>query len=423
MYLAQFDLGEQCWRVAAAHISPDAADVLPASVRQLVGAAHLRRFALRLRFSRRQLHSTLLVPGADKAELQATLTHLATDPALHWCDSRANFDALAEPPCAQQLWLNCRGLVAGHQPMALGATLASTWSALRALSQDSAVHYQLNAVHQPVQPDMARRLQKACVRLRALAAEGALPDRIAQGQVSLLERRLQHPWLVDEMACADQPAVAAMLRRNVVQQARAQGLPLVDGDALEDGDWSALWQTGLDASCFEDADETSESSRCWRDDQLLEVLSRSSGSPKAAKGGDTADRRDVFVSHASVDAPLATALCQHLEALGLRCWMAPRDIPPGAHYAESIIQALETCRATVLLMSAPALSSPHVLREVERTVSLRRLLMPVRLVDATAQGAMAYLLTGAQWLDLWTMDLPSLAQRLATSVRTLGSVD
>ncbi|MDR0948902.1 MAG: toll/interleukin-1 receptor domain-containing protein, partial [Lachnospiraceae bacterium] len=41
---------------------------------------------------------------------------------------------------------------------------------------------------------------------------------------------------------------------------------------------------------------------------------------------------DVFISHSSVDKSIANAICHTLEANGMRCWIAPRDIPAGTNY-------------------------------------------------------------------------------------------
>lgn len=38
---------------------------------------------------------------------------------------------------------------------------------------------------------------------------------------------------------------------------------------------------------------------------------------------------DVFISHSAKDKEAAHGLCAGLEARGLRCWIAPRDIVPG----------------------------------------------------------------------------------------------
>lgn len=42
---------------------------------------------------------------------------------------------------------------------------------------------------------------------------------------------------------------------------------------------------------------------------------------------------DVFISYSSKDKPVADATVAVLEANGIRCWIAPRDIRPGADWS------------------------------------------------------------------------------------------
>jgi hypothetical protein len=60
---------------------------------------------------------------------------------------------------------------------------------------------------------------------------------------------------------------------------------------------------------------------------------------------------DVFVSYASQDAAVANSIVESLEAQGLKCWMAPRDVKPGAQYADAIVRAINEAKALVLVMS------------------------------------------------------------------------
>jgi TIR domain-containing protein len=39
--------------------------------------------------------------------------------------------------------------------------------------------------------------------------------------------------------------------------------------------------------------------------------------------------RDVFVSHATEDETTASEVCALLEARGVQCWIAPRDVAAG----------------------------------------------------------------------------------------------
>ena len=64
---------------------------------------------------------------------------------------------------------------------------------------------------------------------------------------------------------------------------------------------------------------------------------------------------DVFISYASGDKAVADAVCSQLESVHrIRCWIAPRDITPGASWAESIIDALDASKIMVLIFSNSA---------------------------------------------------------------------
>lgn len=85
-----------------------------------------------------------------------------------------------------------------------------------------------------------------------------------------------------------------------------------------------------------------------------------------ASSDQTALGRDVFVSYASQDAAVANSIVENLESQGLKCWIAPRDVKPGAQYADAIVRAINDAKAVVLVMSASAVDSAHVAREAER---------------------------------------------------------
>ncbi len=77
---------------------------------------------------------------------------------------------------------------------------------------------------------------------------------------------------------------------------------------------------------------------------------------------------EVFITYSSTDKLIADAVCARLEAAGLRCWIAPRDISPGQDWTAAILSAIESSSAIVLVFSTHANESPHVKREVERGI-------------------------------------------------------
>jgi hypothetical protein len=70
--------------------------------------------------------------------------------------------------------------------------------------------------------------------------------------------------------------------------------------------------------------------------------------------------RRIAVAHTVVSA---------LEQVGLTCWIAPRDVVPGALYASEIVRAINECHIVVLVVSAQSAASVHVGKELERASS------------------------------------------------------
>jgi TIR domain len=110
-------------------------------------------------------------------------------------------------------------------------------------------------------------------------------------------------------------------------------------------------------------------------------------------------RKGVFVCHASHDAGAAQRAVVALEAAGVGCWIAPRDIDAGENYTQAILDALDAAPAVVLMFSSATNESPHVSRELEIAVGAGRRIVPVRLEAVEPSGALRYFIGTSQWLD------------------------
>ena len=108
---------------------------------------------------------------------------------------------------------------------------------------------------------------------------------------------------------------------------------------------------------------------------------------------------DVFLSHSHVDKVYADAICHKLEANGIRCWVAPRDIRPSEDWAEAIINAMDNARVLVLVFSASSNSSPQVRREVERAVNKGLHVLPLRIENVPLSKSLEYFISTQHWLD------------------------
>ena len=132
---------------------------------------------------------------------------------------------------------------------------------------------------------------------------------------------------------------------------------------------------------------------------------------------------DAFISYSSHDKVTADATCAALEAAGIRCWIAPRDILPGAEWGEAIVLAINSCRVMILIFSANANESPQIRREVERAVSKGLPIIPVRIEAIAPSHSLEYFIGTVHWLDAMTPPLETHLRRLAETVKTLLQLD
>jgi TolB-like protein len=145
-----------------------------------------------------------------------------------------------------------------------------------------------------------------------------------------------------------------------------------------------------------------------------------------AKDGDdekmSGSTPNVFVSYASPDGAIAETACEALEKAGVTCWIAPRDVTPGAFYGDEIVHAIDAAKAMVLILSQNAATSPHVLREVERAASKRHAVISLRIDQAPLPAGLEYLLNTSQWLDASSGDaaraLPKLVSAVQVAIQT-----
>jgi adenylate cyclase len=119
----------------------------------------------------------------------------------------------------------------------------------------------------------------------------------------------------------------------------------------------------------------------------------------------------VFISHSSKDRASADTICAHFESAGIKCWIAPRDIEPGATWTKGIMQGLDACRVLILVFSEHANDSDHVQREVAKAFSSGVAVIPFRIKDVLPNQSLSYFLDTVQWLDA---SAPPLEKHLGT---------
>jgi len=128
---------------------------------------------------------------------------------------------------------------------------------------------------------------------------------------------------------------------------------------------------------------------------------------------------DVFISYASKDKPSADAVCALLEARGIRCWIAPRDIQPGKVWSGAIVEAIEASRAMVVVFTSNVNESDHVPKEVECAFQRGVTVIPLRIEAVRPTKSLDYFLSNVHWLDALT---PPLEQHIDELTKTIAKL-
>lgn len=131
------------------------------------------------------------------------------------------------------------------------------------------------------------------------------------------------------------------------------------------------------------------------------------------------NKHDVFISYSTLDKPTADAVCHGLEAEGIRCWIAPRDVTPGEDWQQSLLDAIAAARAVVLVFTGNANESANVRKEVTAAFESGAVVIPFRLEEVEPQGSLRYHLTGVHWLDALSPPLEAHVKLLAGNLRRM----
>ena len=110
----------------------------------------------------------------------------------------------------------------------------------------------------------------------------------------------------------------------------------------------------------------------------------------------------AFISHAKADQKKVQEIVALLEERGFKCWIAPRDVRPGHSYGDEIIRGIERSRCFLLALSKASNESPFVTREVERAVSKRKPIFPIRIEAVEPSSALELFISSTQWIDAFS---------------------
>ena len=139
--------------------------------------------------------------------------------------------------------------------------------------------------------------------------------------------------------------------------------------------------------------------------------------PICGAGCETGAGCDVFISYATPNFAVAQQVVSGLAAAGIRPWLAPERIGTGEDFLEVIAPALLEARVVVLILSAAAVKSVWVRREVTDAVSRGCPVLPLRIEDFAIPRAWKILLLHNQWEDTFREAFDTHIDRLVARVQ------
>ena len=121
-----------------------------------------------------------------------------------------------------------------------------------------------------------------------------------------------------------------------------------------------------------------------------------------------------FISYSSKDADTALRMVDFLESHGVSCWIAPRNIMPGASYPSQIVKAIRECDGFILVATEKVNLSNHITSEIARAFDLKKRIIPFMIEKITFSDDNLYYLGQYQWINAFEDFTAGLSTLLAS---------
>lgn len=111
---------------------------------------------------------------------------------------------------------------------------------------------------------------------------------------------------------------------------------------------------------------------------------------------------EVFVSYSREDAARVSALVGKLRAAGVSLWIDQGGIDAASQWSEQIVNALESAKAMLLMVSGSSVNSHNVAKEVVLVSERKGHILPVHLAPTVIPSALRYQLAGIQHVEYFS---------------------
>jgi TolB-like protein len=105
---------------------------------------------------------------------------------------------------------------------------------------------------------------------------------------------------------------------------------------------------------------------------------------------------DIFISYSRKDSEQALSLAERLRASGMDVWIDQHGIEAATSWSKEIVDAIESSKAFIILLSRSSLLSNNVVKELSIASEAHRVILPVELEAVTIPSEFKYQLAGLQ---------------------------
>lgn len=111
------------------------------------------------------------------------------------------------------------------------------------------------------------------------------------------------------------------------------------------------------------------------------------------------EHKNVFISYSSKDQETAFNICNLLEAEGISCWIAPRNVTGGKSYGREILEAISNADVTLFIFSGNSNRSRHVENEIDNAFNAGKVIIPFKIEEVQISLELQYYLNKTHWIN------------------------
>ena len=129
---------------------------------------------------------------------------------------------------------------------------------------------------------------------------------------------------------------------------------------------------------------------------------------------------DIFISYSSKDREQAEQLTGLLASAGLSVWIDQSGIDVATSWSGEIVDAIEGCKAFLVLLSPNSIASVNVVKEVALAAEHKKKILPLDLEFVELPRDLKYHLAGIQRAPMSNIDANTLSRPFSSTSSQYG---